>query len=415
LTPFLWALPEGPKERLCPSLRPVGEGIDALSQRRDPFQLHVLLVSHFNQESLYSRETPCDWLDDGGDDGLNFSTTCGRFGHSVVVSWQGLLWGADGSVVLPPGTFKWRLADGASGPTAWAPLSVPLFQSFCQLLQFLLRVPDELRTIQAGPVLGGDREERCVHGHRGARGPVVHVLRRLATSGVCGGGLVVESGGKKRGRIPEYICHRHRTSGEKACHNALRIAVTVMNEAVLSAIEEHALTEEAIEQVIQLSERGDVQDIQKALDKQTTDIAKRIARLAAAIETGGDSASVLLKIRELEARQAAIKIEGASLRPVPRLPQPVIANRLAEWRRLLRASTMQGRTVLQRILRGRITFKPRADGDGYDFTAPTRFDRLFAGIVASRPDPEAGVRTGLEHIGPEDTFDADCGVCWRKR
>jgi hypothetical protein len=52
-------------------------------------------------------------------------------------------------------------------------------------------------------------------------------------------------------------------------------------------------------------------------------------------------------------------------------------DRLAEWRRLLRQSTTQGRAVLQRVLRGRITFTPK--GDGYEFEAPTRFDKLFTG------------------------------------
>ena len=65
----------------------------------------------------------------------------------------------------------------------------------------------------------------------------------------------------------------------------------------------------------------------------------------------------------------------------------MIKGRLAEWRRLLRASTTQGRTVLQRILRGRIVFTLRTNPisndpisneiDGYDFEAPTRFDKLF--------------------------------------
>ena len=87
-------------------------------------------------------------------------------------------------------------------------------------------------------------------------------------------------------------------------------------------------------------------------------MTKRIARLVAAIETGGDAASLVAKLRELEARQRAIANEMASLRPVPRLAPAVIENRLAEWRRLLRQSTTQGRTVLQRILRGRMTFTP---------------------------------------------------------
>ena len=54
--------------------------------------------------------------------------------------------------------------------------------------------------------------------------------------------------------------------------------------------------------------------------------------------------------------------------------------RPAEWRRLLRSSTTQGRTVLQRILRGRIVFTLRTNPmateiDSYDFTAPTRFEK----------------------------------------
>ena len=70
--------------------------------------------------------------------------------------------------------------------------------------------------------------------------------------------------------------------------------------------------------------------------------------------------------------------------------------------------------MLQRILRGRITFTPRLNPiseevDGYDFEGPTRFDKLFTGIAVERP---AGIDDGVlgcEHIGPEDTFDGDYG------
>ena len=93
---------------------------------------------------------------------------------------------------------------------------------------------------------------------------------------------------------------------------------------------------------------------------------------------------------------------------MPRLAAPVVENRLAEWRRLLRQSTMQARAVLQRVLRGRITFVP--EGAGYVFTAPTRFDKLFTGIMAPMPEFLAGEGpVGTEHITPEDTCDADYG------
>jgi hypothetical protein len=69
-------------------------------------------------------------------------------------------------------------------------------------------------------------------------------------------------------------------------------------------------------------------------------------------------------------------------------------------------STTQGRAVLQRIIRGRLTFTPRADGQGYDFAAATRFDKLFTGIVAPRP---AWIPVGQANIGVNDTLDRDYG------
>jgi hypothetical protein len=93
---------------------------------------------------------------------------------------------------------------------------------------------------------------------------------------------------------------------------------------------------------------------------------------------------------------------------VPRLAKRVVDSRLAEWRRLLRASTIQGRAVLQRVIRGRITFKPAREG--YTFEAPTRFDKLFSGVATPLPPfIRTGDERGTEHIQPEDTMDPDYG------
>jgi site-specific DNA recombinase len=236
-----------------------------------------------------------------------------------------------------------------------------------------------------------------------------NLLAGLATCGVCGGGLAVETTGGKGGqRYYAYVCYQRRHTG--ACSNALRVSVETMNEAVLCHIEEHALTPEAVEQVIRLTERDDVAEQQVKLEREQKDIAKRIKRLVDAIESGGDSATLVTRVRELESRRRAIAAEVVALQPVPRLAPAVIENRLAEWRRLLRQSTTQGRAVLQRVLRGRITFTPLGDGHGYEFSGPTRFDRLFTGVVVPRPAflKDGDVR-GTEHIGAEDTFDGDYG------
>ena len=66
--------------------------------------------------------------------------------------------------------------------------------------------------------------------------------------------------------------------------------------------------------------------------------------------------------------------------------------------------------MLQRILRARLTFTPRADGLGYDFSGPTRFDKLFTGMTLEpAPDYIPKSRRGFEDMSPEDTFDGDYG------
>ena len=90
---------------------------------------------------------------------------------------------------------------------------------------------------------------------RPPKGATKNLLAGLATCALCGGGLAVETSVRKRGRVAEYVCHRYRHTGN--CSNRLCVGVEVMNEAVVQAIEEHALTPDAIEQVIRLSERDD--------------------------------------------------------------------------------------------------------------------------------------------------------------
>jgi site-specific DNA recombinase len=235
-----------------------------------------------------------------------------------------------------------------------------------------------------------------------------NLLVGLATCGECGGGLTVETGGKKRGRYPEYICHRRRAYG--TCENRLRVRVTEMNEAVLQALEAHALTPEAIEHVVALTERDDTLDRQRVLQHERKDVEKRIARLVAALETGGEVPSVMAKVRELERRVVEINAELLGLRPLPRLPTPLIESHLEQWRRLLRGSIIQSRAVIQRIIKGRITFTPRADGQGYDFEAETRFEKLFSGVAIPRPVWVPTDATGTEHIRAEDTCDEDYGA-----
>ena len=226
------------------------------------------------------------------------------------------------------------------------------------------------------------------------KGKVTNLLAGLAKCAVCGGGLVVETyrHSKKKGkpRVPHYVCNRRRASG--ACTNTLRIPLEDMHEAVLTAIEEHALTPEAVEAVVRSTQRDVSATVARSFERELKELEKRIARLTDAIVAGGEMPALLGKMKELEARRAAIRAEQASAQPLPTPPRSVIEDRLAEWRRLLRASVPTGRAVLERVLTDRITFTPVGASDdtetakpvGYEFECPTRYDRLFSGVVVPK-------------------------------
>jgi hypothetical protein len=84
------------------------------------------------------------------------------------------------------------------------------------------------------------------------------------------------------------------------------------------------------------TERDDMQERQAELVREHVNVEKRLKRLMDAIETGGEVASVLARIRELETRRQQIGVELRSLQPILRLEPNLIEDRLTEWRRLLR-------------------------------------------------------------------------------
>jgi hypothetical protein len=166
----------------------------------------------------------------------------------------------------------------------------------------------------------------------------------------------------------------------------------------LQAVEKHVFTPEAIEQVIALTERDELRERQELLEAEYRDLECRNTRLTAVLETdeGRGLMAAIERLRANASRIAAITRELDALQPVPRLPKQVVQSRLDEWRRLLRASTTQGRAVLQRVIQGRITFTPTKhviyqgdsvfpDQPGYEFEAPTRFDKLFHGVAIKLP------------------------------
>ena len=260
------------------------------------------------------------------------------------------------------------------------------------------------------------RALRYSNGRLGGRPPkheAQNLLSGMMLCAFCKGGIVCET--PSTGRQKLYVCGTRKKKGN-LCENNIRMATSVLNEAVLQAIEEHALTPEAIERVIALSERDDVKEKEVALFQEQGHNARKQKNLMNAIAGGTEGPTILVgEIERLEARQKAIAAELAEMRPIPKVPRPEVESRLEEWRRLLRGSVTQGRLVLQKILKGRLVMLPlnaRIDEvkqkivfTGYQFSAPTRFDKLFQGLAIPPPkfiQDMAQSNLGYEHLTAED-------------
>ena len=184
-------------------------------------------------------------------------------------------------------------------------------------------------------------EDRSRSGGRPPKTDTQNLLSGIASCGVCGGGLAVETSGRKDGRVAHSVCHRRRHYA--ACANVLRVRVEDLNEAVLHAIEEHALTPKAVEHVVQLTERDDVAERREELTRDRADVERRITTLLRALKNEGTARTIVERVRDLEQQRDALDADLTALQPVPRLPVRVVASRMGEWRRLLCSSTTQAR------------------------------------------------------------------------
>ena len=107
-----------------------------------------------------------------------------------------------------------------------------------------------------------------------------------------------------------------------------------------------------------MTERDEVAEQRATLEREQKDVSKRIVVVTDILAHGhADVASLVGKLRELEARARAIATDLLALRPVPRLAPAVIDDRLAEWRRLLLVNHARSQRPPANP-RGRIVFTP---------------------------------------------------------
>jgi hypothetical protein len=121
----------------------------------------------------------------------------------------------------------------------------------------------------------------------------------------------------------------------------------------------------------------------ESMEAEYRELEKALRRLTAAIAAGGELPSLVDAIATHEHRRAELEVRLAAARaPRPTLDAREVRAKLEgylpDWKALLRGHVQQGQQILRRLIVGRLTFAPHAEGF-YTFQERGLFVRCLLG------------------------------------
>ena len=225
-----------------------------------------------------------------------------------------------------------------------------------------------------------------------------YLFSGLLVCGLCGEKFVVCS-------HSDYCCSTWRTHGETECANTLKVPRTLVESALVAAIQKDLFTPEGLEvfkhEIIRLlasQRRTRRPDVAKATAR-VQDIERELAAIITAIKAGVFSTSTKAELDKLEAEQATLTqtIKGKN-----KLFEKVVAflpNMEQRFKALIddlvtvtQPEVDTARRILRELVGGSIRLHPSSDGADRFLTAEVTGDyagllKLACGpVVLSKPD-----------------------------
>lgn len=292
------------------------------------------------------------------------------------------------------GRAKKRGADGHVAPTNrpksdWLHLPAP----------HLRIVPEKLaEAVDARFASMGARSLRQANGRLIGRPPgegSPYLLTGLLTCGVCGGGMEVLSHKSGRKRQFHYRCYVARRKGAACCTNNVPAPMLDADTAVLNTIRETILHPKVVERALAYAEEAILNDraagTEATVAAELASVEAAARRLTNAIATGGELAPLVAALQSSERQRADLARRLATIRePKPQASAEAVRKKLrgylTDWDQLLGGQVRQAQQILRRLVVGRLTFTPEADG-GYAFAGVGTVRPVLAGVIRNLASP----------------------------
>ena len=225
-----------------------------------------------------------------------------------------------------------------------------------------------------------------------------YLLTGMASCGRCGGSMIVTSRDWKTRRKFAYACDYYNTRGSTVCPNFLEAPMESTNREVLTGFERDVLRPEIVDEVVRkaldrLRPSDSTEEQRCALRAELVRVDEELARLAAAIASGGNVPTLLTAVREREDRRrrietalmrldSLVRVSAADLRRLER----TIRDRFADWHGLMERQVDHAQRILNAALVGRLVFTPHDEGEMryYELAGRWSIGRAVAGIIEAK-------------------------------
>ncbi len=216
-----------------------------------------------------------------------------------------------------------------------------------------------------------------------------YLLAGFARCGVCGGSLSVVGGSHSSARGHAYGCLAYHKRGTSVCPNGLRLPVARVEDAVLTAVEQHlrrgpALLMAILDGVIaELEPRAATTSLRQHR-AELVNVEREIGHLVKAVAAGDQLEPLLTELRGRHSRRNELRgAIAAYQRGTAGLDRRRIEHEVQRhfdgWRALLTKRDRR-REMLREGLAGPIRFSP--DGRVYNFAGALACGQMIAGRVS---------------------------------